>query len=85
MDLTVLVVGLIVGFVVGYGLRDYISKRRHAAAILKKLHEQDIQEAATERPLNRRRTDPVLLAKLGLDFGDKSAASAGRIRSRWRS
>jgi hypothetical protein len=77
-----LVVGLFVGFVGGYGLRHYISRRRHAAAILKRLHEQDIDEAPPQRPPGSRQVDPVLLAKLGVDLGEESAAPAGRIRPR---
>jgi hypothetical protein len=63
------VVVLFVGFVGGYGVREYISQRRQAAYV-RRIHEAHIQRAPTQRSLNRWRTDPVLLAKLGLDPGE---------------
>jgi hypothetical protein len=66
MDFAFFVVTLFVGFIGGYGLREYISQRRRAAYI-RRLHEAHFQRAPTLRPKNGSRTDPVLLAKFGLD------------------
>jgi hypothetical protein len=62
----VLFLVLCVGFVGGYGVREYISRRHRAA--FKKFLEERYEEKRIQRPL--RRTDPVLLAKLGIDLGE---------------